>query len=899
MTSIPALAPCAALEWTGLMNPVPSAVPDRSPVRRLGQGWRARAAIAALFALLVLWLAGWGRPFIEVVVDLRSQAGADGEIFFAGPGQPHQPERRVAFTINPDAQWHTYRITIPEAGELERIRIDPGSASGIVEIRRVAVDASGRTVELASQDLAKAVASANAMRAEVAAAPLRFNVAAPDPFIDFALPAGAGRASLGLQLARWAGAAAVSALIWLLLAELAWPRVQERLATTRFPPVLSRAAGAISDPGALIVTPATVAVVGGSLIAALLYIAFGLHQSSIGVWEELYPARPVEQAVDLGSPKRVRSDEWNTQTPWVLNQIARGNPDQNPSVGGEEAPLLAGVPVDHPSAIAQPKFYGFHLFGATTGFSWWWAYKTFGLWLSFFWLLLLLTRGNVAASMIGSAWVYGSSFTQWWMSSNLPELLIAFALATTGGIYLLFAARKRFIALGAALVAYAVLSLLLHVYPPFIVPMAFLGATLLVGLALEPGAAAAVRRRIGWRALCLGVALLLVGLVGGHYVSDAMDAIEVMANTRYPGRRVSESGDLSWPRLMYGYFEALRVGEHRLPLPPTNASEASSFIVLAPLLLLLVPLSALLKRRNAVLAALAIYCAVVGLWITVPLPEAVETFLQAIGWSWSPPVRSVLGFGLASIITVVVLFARIRDGSVELYPVGARAMVPLLVVSCLLLFGWGLHKVDPEFFRPKVILAAAVLGAIMAAGVALGRVRVLALGLGLAIAPALLVNPLLSGLSSVLEKPVLNAAKRQGNARGDRWVVVGDFVFSQGLKASGLEVLTGSQMIPNHASARVLDPAGRFEEIWNRYAHIALRSEPGRREAAYELISPDLYAISLDVCGHALPELGVTHVAYTVPVPSADLRCLTPLEAPADSGVRLFRLADPGMATTR
>ncbi len=664
------------------------------------------------------------------------------------------------------------------------------------------------------------------------------------------------------------------------------------------PRAFHRLAAYSSDPGTLIVAPRALALAIGVLCASVLYIVLNLHQSSIGVWEELFPAKPANQLVDLGTPKHIRSDEWNTQTPWVLNEVLRGKRTHNLSIGGEKAPLLAAVPVLDFSAIAQAQFYGFYLFDPATGFSWWWAYKTFGLALSFFWLFLLLTRGNIAAAALGTMWVYGSSFTQWWLSSNLPELLIAFALATIGSMYLLFARRRIMIGAGAALVAYSVLNLLLHLYPPFIVPLAYLGAAILAGLMLEPGRLAQIRERLGWRASCLIAAVLVVSLIGGNYLREAMPTMVAMADTIYPGHRVSGGGDFPLTRLLYGFFEVFRVGEKNVPLPPANASEASSFIILVPLLLLSLPFVAFVKRKNALLTALVLYCLVVGLWISVPLPRVVETAMQVIGWSWSPPLRSVLGLGMGSIVATTVLFSRVHDGTIELHPAAARGMVPILVLSCLLLFGWVLHGMDPVFFTPALVLMASAVVAVMTAGIVFGRTVLFAAGLVVAVAPALMVNPLVSGLSAIEDKPVLLAAKHQGGAVNDRWAVVGAFVFSQGLKAQGLEVITGSQMIPDRKLSHLLDPQEKYKNIWNRYAHVVLRSNPEKISPEYELGTPDLYVIELNVCGGAMRQLGVTNIAYTDPVPASDLKCLIPLDAPADSGVRLFRLSSQSAAAT-
>lgn len=871
-----------------------SYTPDQAKPRAMIGGRCVRATVAALFILTMLRLFAFG-PSVELVVGMQSYAGSDGEIFYAMSGQEYGPDRRVGFVINPDGQWHTYRVPIPELRGLSRVRVDPGSTPGIVEINQIAVATPGHLVALVGDQLTAAVGVTNDLRVEPnGRGNLRFLARAPDPYVDFKLPDGTGALSLGSQSLYWLASGIATALLWLLLVEFTWPMFARRFSRfLRIPRVFHRLATCVSDSGVLVVAPPALLLVIMTLLGAVLYIALNLNQSSIGVWEEMYPAKAVAQLVDIGSPKHIRSDEWNTQTPWVLNQVARGAKDHNPSIGGEEAPLLAALPTMHSWAIAQGEFYGFHLFDPVTGFSWWWGYKTFGLLLSFFWLFLLLTRGNVAASVLGTVWVYGSSFVQWWFSSNMIELLIAFALATIGSIYLFLAHRRIMVVLGATLLAYSVLNLLLHLYPPFIVPLAYLGMVILAGILLESGSAARVNENLRWRVFCLIGAISIVSLIGGNYLIEAMPSIKVMVSTVYPGHRVSTGGDFQWERLLYGFFEVFRTGEQQLPLPPTNASEASSFILLVPLLLLVMPLAAFARRENGLLIALTLYCLMLVLWISVPLPRVVEAAMQSVGWSWSSPARSVLGLGLGSVIAVTVLFSRVHGGTIELRSSVVRWVVAISVLSCLLLFGKLLHGIDPTFFSFEKVLIASAVAATMAAGIVFGRIGFFAAGLAIAVAPAVTVNPLVSGLSAILEKPVLLAAKRQGDAVGDRWAVVGAFVFSQGLKAQGLEVITGSQMIPNRKMARLLDPQGKYEDVWNRYAHVVLRSDPGRVDPVYELRTPDMYVIGLDICGPALSALGVTRIAYTDAVPAGDLKCLVPLEAPTDSGVRLFRFSLP------
>src|SRR5690606_39391057 len=84
---------------------------------------------------------------------------------------------------------------------------------------------------------------------------------------------------------------------------------------------------------------------------------------------------------------------------------------------------------------------------------------------------------------------------------------------------------------------------------------------------------------------------------------------------------------------------------------------------------------------------------------------------------------------------------------------------------------------------------------LFATAIASGKTAWFATGVAILALPAITVNPLTSGLSSVMDKPVLQAAKRQGGAPGDRWVAIGDNFFAQGLKAVGLDVWGGTHLI--------------------------------------------------------------------------------------------------------
>ena len=860
----------------------------------LMRGWLRYLALGTASCFLLLGFLGEREPHVEITIEMRTRGGTDGELFYASKGASFSPQQSVPFEIERDGNWHVYRIPIPERVAVDRLRIDPGSTSGVIQIRRIGLITRNDETILDAKQLEDAVVSRNQMtKSAVNGYPgiLSFDARAPDPFLEIQLPSQhLTRLPPIVRMTLYALGGAILSLCGLGLFWFFSVRAKALSAAIRGIGWLVALSNRLSDEQVLSVRPPMLIVVSAIVLSSTIYIIFGLHQSSIGVWEDMFPAKPIAQLVDLGTPKHIRSDEWNTQTPWALNQVQLKMPLRNDSIGGEQAPLLASVPVSHISGLAQVKFYGFRFLGLERGFSWWWAYKTFGLLLSCFWMLLILTRGSNAVSLLGAIWVYGSSAVQWWLSSNLPEILVSFCLAVIGANYLLFARKPMMVVVGAFLAAYAFINLLLHLYPPFIVPLAYLGIAILFGRILEPGAIESLKFGMRWRCVCAVSVFGLASIIAALYVIDALPTMKTMMATVYPGHRISASGDMATDRAIYGFFEAFRLGEGRLPLPPTNASEASSFVLLFPILLLIIPATKLFRRKNALLISLFTYCVVLSAWIGLSLPTPVEGVMQSIGWSWSPPSRSMLGLGLASVILVVLVLSRTGNEEADMASLDARKMIPLIVAAFLIPLGYAFHRIDPTFFTIPVIILGVVSCALITRGTALGRIVPFASGVAVLVTPALMVNPLISGLSAITEKPALIAAKAATTSKTDKWAVVGAFVFSQGLKAHGLDVITGSQLVPEIANSVKLDPGRKYEEVWNRYAHVVFRSEPGLREPTFDLKSPDLYVVNLDMCGPEIRALGITLVAYTEAVPAKDLSCLREVPSPSDSGVRMFRV---------
>lgn len=856
----------------------------------------ARALLAAVVVLAGMVLHGLDAPGVSVSIRMATTLAGKGEVFYARRGEGYSQARSVRFQPVPDGHRHRYEARLPATYRTERIRIDPGSGPGRIRVEEVSVRNGRHALDIRGDALRDALGITHDVRRAANGEALAFDSTGKDPYLELVLAKGFGGRTAADRLLVLGVAGTIAALAWWLL-ELALASLWRRLGLAR---VLDAAPGRvcrfIGDDALLRVDRRILLPFAAILVLAVGYVALGLNQSSLGWWENIYPARPVHQAIDLGTPKRIRMDEWSVQTPWVLNQVEAGTPLRNPNVGAEYAPLIASLPVPGFVGAAHLKFLGFRLFGAERGMSWWWAYKTFAVLASFLWLLLLLTRGNLSASLAGTAWIYASSFTQWWLSSNLPEILSAFAFGVVGAIYALFSVERRLIAIGCALVAYAAVTLVLNLYPPFIVPLGYLGVAILAGFALQRRGTGTFLRDLRFRSAAIALAAVAVGGYVLHFAGLASGSIDAMLHTVYPGQRVAGSGGVPLAKALYGYFESFRSGELHFPPMSTNASEASSFVLLFPLVLLALPARQLVRRGDALLAALLCACAAIACWVLLDLPAPVERVAQALGWSLVTPKRAVLALGIASIIASTVLFARMQEGRMPAYRADVRGMSIVVLLVGLLAFGWGLRQMAPDFFTWQVVLVGTVASTLLGAGIVTGRSALLVAGLAIHALPTLAVNPLVSGISALSEKPILVLAERHSTQPGTRWAVIGDPTLAQGLKAHGLSVLGGTQFLPEKRDFAVLDPAGRHERVWNRYATIGITSDPRRKSPRFTRKRGDQYWISLDVCSGKLQALGVDRIAYTVPVPRPDRACLAELPGVPDSGVALFRLLPGGTA---
>ena len=688
-----------------------------------------------------------------------------------------------------------------------------------------------------------------------------------------------------------------------------------------------------------------------SLILFSVLVCFRINYSSIGQWKDAAPGKgDKDESLLLGTPRGIRSDEWCVVTPFMLAQANHSPsfPAENENLGSGKVPLLMSLPVKHFSTVFRPQNWGFFLFGFERGYSFYWNMKVFGLLLSFFLLLMLLTRNRFWLSLFGSLWLFFSSFMQWWFSAPPmpPEMIASASLAFLGIVYLFFSSKRKLVPLGALVLLFASVNFALFFYPPFQIPLGYLFAFLFIGYLAKNFRKENLRKFLKLKIIFLILFVAVFSLVIGKFYLDARETIQIVRSTSYPGVRVLTGGEMSVAKMFSGFF-FMFMGEKNYPAflgVVENICETSSFVLFFPLLLVLLiwnwlrvcpesPYSAAnsenrlqifqnsskyfryfssffkifarflkfsrrkrnfgqtLKKTDFVQLSLGLYAIFISSWMLFGFPKAVAkvTFLNLVSAS-----RSLIGLGAASIIwTVAYLGAKNdenRDAGKSFFHFANLALFAIFL-GLMVWYGFALRKATDNFFAAWQVWVVGL----WVATLALLTLRKKTVWFFALLIPLLLfanagVNPVVAGLNSIRGKDIYKFAREKKKENPDaRWIFFGKLPVDNILEAAGVNIINGTKYSPDLPLMEKLDPEKKFVSVYNRYAYVKFYSSSDKETISFNLEKTDKYSVSADPCSRAIKDIGVDFAAIQGDVKKYNLDCLDPVSENSLNRTRIFK----------
>jgi hypothetical protein len=127
-----------------------------------------------------------------------------------------------------------------------------------------------------------------------------------------------------------------------------------------------------------------------------------------------------------------------------------------------------------------------------------------------------------------------------------------------------------------------------------------------------------------------------------------------------------------------------------------------------------------------------------------------------------------------------------------------------------------------------------------------------------------LVNPIAQGLPAITQSRMFQwLTKTRENKPDGKWIVLGDTfraqLFPEFVKATGADVLGGMRSNPDYPMLRILDPAGKYRGLTDRYAWIHFKRADGDAPVL-EPADGLAYDIRIPLRVDLLDQLNVKHI---------------------------------------
>ncbi len=610
-----------------------------------------------------------------------------------------------------------------------------------------------------------------------------------------------------------------------------------------------------------------------------LFISLKWHNASIGNWNFFAnDDGDPQRGILAGTPRPIRSDEWQVYSGFILSQHANNFPVTNEGLGAGATPLVFNLPTHHIASIVKPAFWGYYFLDIERAFAWHWNFKIFPFLIVSFLFLMLFTKNHFLLSLIGSLWLFLSSATQWW--SIYTELFTYGMLSVIAVMYILLGNRPHKIMIASVVLIFSAYSYAMILYPAYQVPFAYFLLAAMVGFLYSKKTilTSTSKSLLSWRMAALAITLLFLGIFLTLFYQETNETISLLTNTVYPGKRSELGGDFSIAKMFADNFSWF-MGEQNFPPAWGNICELSSFLMISILpIFLLVADWIRIRKIDPLLLCLMIFQVVMLLWMIIGFPS----FLAKLSFlSVSPSNRVFFIFGFTNVVFTILFLARHQITILKNnLPTQIGSFVIIAAVMYLINSAVN-HQLDIYFSEVKVITATLLFTSLTWLILQFHRhqtYRIIFCSLLLmTVLPNLRVNPLSAGMAPYFENETYKAIadiRRQDPDAG--WAVFGNIINSNFVKSTGVNCLNGVQVVPPFDKLHVLDPEMKFDSVYNRFAHIGLTTLiDGKDSLEFSLKQNDMYMIRMDPCSPRLTQLGIKYIVFTYQPQDVEVECMT------------------------
>lgn len=594
-----------------------------------------------------------------------------------------------------------------------------------------------------------------------------------------------------------------------------------------------------------------------AIILIFLGVLFKLHGSSISLWNSTFPTQIQDTSLIFGKPRTIRSDEWAVTTPLILSQNFSGfKYFSNLLRGGTitDAFTIYGLPVFSIFEVFRPFHIGYLLFGFARGLSFFWVARFIVLFLVTFEFFMIFTNKNKRLSVISAFMISLAPIVQWWFATNgTAELFIFGQLALILLYKYLNTENFKYRLLYLAIAIICAGGYVLILYPAFQIPMFYVFLALAIYIIITNYKNTKITKK-DIISIIIAVTIFIVSIASIIYISR--DTISALLNTVYPGNRISEGGGAF--RKYVSYIDNILLPYKENGMVTHQAKEAVMFGLFPIGIICTILLFIKNKKIDLSIIILLVPYIIIGLFCMFNIPYLPQLTLL----SYSSVNRAVIAIGYIDILILIKALS-ITEKSSKLWVSILISFITSLVLVLIC------HKLNSSYVGKILasglfIMCFALFLSALQYNTKYGKYLFTIGIITVMLISGFTVNPISSGVNIIDDSPLLQAMKKINSEENGIWLSEDLQVTAPNYPIlAGCEVINATNIYPNMKLWEMLDKDHKYENIYNRYAHIWMKivSNNEEIENKFELISAD--SIKVYVTPDDLKEMNIKYI-FTV-----------------------------------
>lgn len=570
-----------------------------------------------------------------------------------------------------------------------------------------------------------------------------------------------------------------------------------------------------------------------TFILFLFCVLGKLHGSSINMWDSIIePSNSFQKDSYLGVGRAIRSDEWLVNTPYQISQKYNDYKVYSNLPRAKKTDMFTPifVPIKDILVLTRPFNIGYLLVNEEYGLSIYWYGRLFSLILITFEFFLLLTNRKEKLSLLGTFLLVGSPLVQWFYSNYIVDLLISGELTILLLSKFLKEDKKSKKILFSIGIGLSSSWYLFTLYPAWQISLGYI--FLLIGIE-EIRKNKLEKKEFLYLLIPLTIGLIFLL----RFLIISKDTLKIILNTVYPGKRNITGGGTLIEHFLYPISILFPFKNY------INPSEASGIFSLFPIPFLY-SFYYLLKNK-----------------------KKEDTFL----------IKSLLSIGIIYLIFCIFKLPNILTKITLLYLVPTERIYPMIGIISLLLLILTLGKIEmKKKYQVPLITISIIFGIIIPiigtrknstylSNYLLIGIIILMIGItylylnsskkklkyllgilliGISSSNIIFVNPVNKGTKVLHEKKLSKKINQIIKKDSSNWIALNSIELPNYVLANGGKVINSTNIYPNLELWKKLDKEKKYEEIYNRYAHIEIILT--KEETSFELVQGDYFKCLLN-----------------------------------------------------